>query len=98
MANAFGTSVGSRVLTLRQACVIAAVMNFSGLMLLGKGTADTIAKGVSNLDAWKSSPGEFMLMMLCESVVHACQCQRSRMRRVACGPGGFRCRVWAPSS
>ena len=46
VANAMGTSVGSGALTLTAAIVVAAVMEFSGAILVGASVTDTISKGI----------------------------------------------------
>lgn len=46
VANAMGTSVGSGALTLRQAVLTAAVLEFSGALLMGKHVTSTMQKGI----------------------------------------------------
>lgn len=46
VANAMGTSVGSGALTLRQAVLTAAVLEFSGAMLMGTHVTSTMQKGI----------------------------------------------------
>ncbi|GFH30010.1 phosphate transporter, partial [Haematococcus lacustris] len=56
VANAFGTSVGSRTLTLRQAVVIAAIFEFGGAMLLGRVSTSTIAGGIADIKSFQREP------------------------------------------
>ncbi|KAL3819279.1 hypothetical protein ACJIZ3_005184 [Penstemon smallii] len=46
VANAMGTSVGSGALSLRQAVVMAAVLEFSGALLMGTHVTSTMQKGI----------------------------------------------------
>eukprot|EP01018_Ginkgo_biloba_P023359 Gb_22395 [translate_table: standard] len=57
VANAMGTSVGSGALTLRQAVLTAAILEFSGALLMGSHVSVTMQKGilVSNVFNGKDS-------------------------------------------
>jgi len=50
VANAMGTSVGSRALTLKQAVVVAAVFEFIGAFFAGDAVTDTVRKGILSVD------------------------------------------------
>ncbi|KAF8040766.1 hypothetical protein BT93_B2865 [Corymbia citriodora subsp. variegata] len=53
VANAMGTSVGSGALTLRQAVLTAAVLEFSGALLMGTHVTSTMQKGILVADVFK---------------------------------------------
>tara|TARA_B100000959_G_C14982105_1_gene623981 strand:- start:709 stop:2808 length:2100 start_codon:yes stop_codon:yes gene_type:complete len=58
VANAMGTSVGSRALTLKQAVIIAAIFEFAGAFFAGDAVTDTVRKGILSVD-FESSSEEF---------------------------------------
>jgi sodium-dependent phosphate transporter len=68
VANSFATSVGSRSLTLWQACSIAIFTEFGGAVLLGAETAETIRSGIINLSLFKGTPEILMLAYMCALV------------------------------
>ncbi|ORY19143.1 phosphate transporter [Clohesyomyces aquaticus] len=65
VANSFATSVGSRSLTLKQALMIATVMEFAGSMAVGARVADTIRTKVISTKLFKNDPAVLMLGMVC---------------------------------
>ena len=57
VANAMGTSVGSRALTLKQAVIIAAIFEFCGAFFAGDAVTDTVRKGILEVDFSTVDPG-----------------------------------------
>ena len=47
VANAFGSAFGAKSLTVKQACIVAAVCKAIGAIILGDHVSDTIRKGMS---------------------------------------------------
>jgi inorganic phosphate transporter, PiT family len=56
VANAMGTSVGSKAITLRQAIIIAGVLEFTGAVLFGQEVTETLATKVANPDLFAATP------------------------------------------
>lgn len=56
VANAMGTSVGSKALTIKQAILIAMVFEFAGAYLAGGEVTSTIRKGIIDSGYFASSP------------------------------------------
>ncbi len=64
VANAMGTSVGSRALSLRQAVVVAAIFEFLGAVLAGGQVTATIRKGIIDPGLLAGSPELLVYGML----------------------------------
>jgi PiT family inorganic phosphate transporter len=64
VANAMGTSVGSGALTVKQAIIVAAIMEFAGAYLAGGGVASTISKGIIDGTAFEPVPELLVMGML----------------------------------
>lgn len=58
VANAFATSVGAGSLTLKWACVIAAVMEFLGAFLMGGSVTDTVRKKIIDGDVFNPAKSD----------------------------------------
>ncbi|KAI7845415.1 hypothetical protein COHA_000968 [Chlorella ohadii] len=65
VANAFGSSVGAKALTMKQALVVAAICEFGGSVLMGAGVVGTVRKGIADLNYFVNDPDIFAYGMLC---------------------------------
>lgn len=64
VANAMGTSVGSRALTIKHAILIAAIFEFSGAFLAGGEVTKTISGGMTKVEYFQNSPELLVYGML----------------------------------
>jgi PiT family inorganic phosphate transporter len=62
-ANAMGTSVGSRSLSLRQAIIISGVFEFCGAVFVGSHVTNTVRKGIVDITAFFDRPVELAVGM-----------------------------------
>ncbi|HBB34623.1 MAG TPA: phosphate permease [Cyanobacteria bacterium UBA8803] len=70
VANSMGTSVGSKAVTMRQALVIAGVLEFTGAVLFGHEVSQTLATKIANPALFVTQPQILILGMI--SVLVAC--------------------------
>jgi PiT family inorganic phosphate transporter len=64
VANAMGTSVGSKAITFKQAIFIAAIFEFMGAYLAGGEVTSTIRKGIVDPDLYTGKENIFVIGML----------------------------------
>lgn len=64
VANAMGTSVGSKALTLKKAVILAAILEFSGAFFVGSSVSETIQKGIIEPQIFQADPLTFVLGMM----------------------------------
>ncbi len=70
VANAMGTSVGSKAVTLKQALIIAGVLEFTGAVLFGHQVTETLATNIANPALFANSPQLLITGMI--SVLISC--------------------------
>lgn len=64
VANSFGTSVGAKTLTIKQALVIAAIFELSGAIFAGGEVTNTIRSGIISLPTENMNPMLFAAVMM----------------------------------
>lgn len=64
VANAMGTSVGSRALTMRQAIIIAVIFEAAGSILASAQVTNTIGSGMLHFTAFEAAPQQLLNGML----------------------------------
>lgn len=64
VANSMGTSVGSKALTLKQAIIVAGILEFTGAVFFGERVSKTLATGVVNPEVFSSTPEVFVIGMV----------------------------------
>jgi PiT family inorganic phosphate transporter len=64
VANAMGTSVGSKAVTIKQAIIIAVIFEFAGAILAGGEVTATIRKGILDADLFTANPQLLVYGML----------------------------------
>jgi inorganic phosphate transporter, PiT family len=70
VANSMGTSVGSKAITLKQALIIAGILEFTGAVFFGQNVATTLATEVINPSQFMAQPNLLLIGMI--SVLIAC--------------------------
>uniref|UniRef100_A0A7S4F6K6 Phosphate transporter n=1 Tax=Chrysotila carterae TaxID=13221 RepID=A0A7S4F6K6_CHRCT len=59
----YATSVGSKALTIKQACVLAVIFEFAGSVLAGSAVADTIRKGIADYGCYQGGYMDSAILM-----------------------------------
>ncbi|MFQ5511413.1 MAG: inorganic phosphate transporter [Candidatus Krumholzibacteriia bacterium] len=71
VANAMGTSVGSRALTFKRAVIVAGIFEFAGAVLVGGHVTNTVRKGIIDPAAFTAEPNLLLYGMLAALIAAA---------------------------
>ena len=88
VANSFGTAVGSGVVTLRQACILASIFETVGSVLLGAKVSETIRKGLIDVEMYNSTQE-----LLMAGSISAMFGESSSVPLCLVLPGDFKCGI-----
>ncbi|MDB9330453.1 inorganic phosphate transporter, partial [Nodularia spumigena CS-591/04] len=64
VANSMGTSVGSKAITLKQAIIIAGILEFTGAVLFGQEVSQTLATKIANPVLFAATPEIYVTGMV----------------------------------
>ena len=92
VANAMGTSVGSKAITFKQAIYIAAIFEFLGAYLAGGEVTSTIRKGIVSPDLYVGNENIFIIGMMSYTFC-CCYMVTSCKKRLASFNDAFNCRI-----
>lgn len=73
VANSFGTAVGSGVVTMRQACILATIFETLGSVLLGAKVSETIRKGIIDVQMYNGTEHVLMAGSICAMFGESCR-------------------------
>uniref|UniRef100_H2ZN40 Phosphate transporter n=1 Tax=Ciona savignyi TaxID=51511 RepID=H2ZN40_CIOSA len=63
VANSFGTTIGSNVLTIKQACILATIFETAGALMVGAKVGETIRTGIIDVNLYSFEGGAQILMI-----------------------------------
>jgi len=64
VANSMGTSVGSKALTIKQAIIVAGILEFTGAVIFSKNVSTTIATDITDISIFADRPQILLLGMV----------------------------------